>query len=441
MIVAILLGVVTLAVLVFAFLASKHWHWAHVLFAVAFYFSAVGYAVLAARSLDTRLKYQEQYSQSSDKLETAEAQAKALVHGTDNRSLIRSLRRDVNVPDDADRIDGVTRMQHLLRLANRDRGRVWRFAVPTGPVDPATGGVTVGFPVAPPAPPANDADEGFGDPEAEEAAEEPSGPPPALGLEAEAVVYVFEQGLLEGEEGAQPNYYLGEFRVEDVAGREARLEPLDQLELDPVAGERLLKSRGPWIVYETMPADGHALFAEMDEETLRRLLPEATVQEYLRHDTEATPDDPPERLAGFDADGSPVMPDDIDSAVTKRYRRMLRDYALLLNEQERERAGLVATVQAYQADIASLEKSLAGAQQVEKFRREEIGMLRADLAGVEREREVLDAHVAALESQLATARKLLRATLAENARLATAEAARIGPLAPIGPGAIDVDAL
>ncbi|MEN0110455.1 MAG: hypothetical protein AAF805_06990 [Planctomycetota bacterium] len=440
MIVAILLGVVSLAVLVFAFLASKQWHWAHVLFAVAFYFSAVGYAVLAARSLDTRLTYQEQLDRSSKQLASAREEADAMEHGTGDRRLIGRLSRTVTVPEDADRIDGVTRMQHLLKLTNRDRGRVWRFATPTGPVDPQTGAVMVGFPVDRPAAP-SDEEDGFGAAPPDETPEEPAGPPPALGLEAGAVVYVFEQGPLEGEEGAPTNRYLGEFRVEDVAGREAQLEPLDQLELDPVAGQRLIDSVGPWIVYETMPADSHDLFAEMDDETLRRLMPAETVAEYLRHDGEATPDDPPGRLAGFDADGAPVMPDDLASAVTTRYQRMLRDYAVLLNDYERERAELVTAVQGYRADIASLETALAGARQTEKFRREEIGMLRDDLRGLQREREALDAHVAAVQRQLATARELLDATLAENARLATAKAAERGPLAPIGSGAIDIDAL
>lgn len=428
LIITIVLGVLTLAVLVLAFFASKFWHWAHVLVLVAFYFSVVGYSLLAARSLGARLQYQEQQSKALADLDTAQHVNDALLRGTEDRSLMTKLR--VELPEGANEIDGVVQLGHEFRMLNRMRGRVWRNATPITDVDTETGAVSIGVPV--PVQPA--------DGETAEA-EAPAGLP-SLGLQPGAIVYVFEQGPLDGVEGGEPREYLGEFRVEDTQNREATLVPLDQLTLDPYAAERLIESDGPWIVYESMPADDRALFASLEEERLRALLPEATIEEYLRDGTPSTPDDPPERLQGLDADGDPVLPDEVDEkAVSYRYRRQLRDYALLLNGLEKDRAELVAREQAYESDIAKLEEALEGARQLEVYRRDELRKWQADFAAVEKERRVLDAHAETLLAQVDNARRLLDDTLKTNAKLAAVRASKTGSLLAVPAGSLDRNAL
>ncbi|TWU00723.1 hypothetical protein Pla108_16750 [Botrimarina colliarenosi] len=439
----ILIGVLTLVVLVGAFLASKKWHWAHVLVLVAFYFASVGYAILAARSLNTRLEYQEKLAKAEENYEQQVDLNDGLLRGTSVPKVVNQLAaRDVLAAQETEAVPGTVELEHKLRLLSRDRGRVWRFASPTGPPDPQTSVVEVRFPVRPSV--LNAPAEGEEAPlEGEEAAaEQPSGPPPSLGLETDAIVYVFEQGPLEGTEESKPNHYIGEFRVDAVAGRTAKLEPLDQLELDPVATERLLSSRGPWIVYESMPADDRELFAGMDDETLRRLLPESVVEQYLRDGTPAQPDDPEDRLVSVDADGHVVPPDDPEGkGVAKQYRRQMRDYTLLLNDLEAERAELVAREQAMTADIAKLEEALANAEKIKAYREEELAKWQADLAAVERERKAIEAHEAALRAQVANAQRLLAETLKENAQLASMRATERGVLVPFGSGALDIDAL
>lgn len=436
MIVTILLGVTTLAVLVLAFLATKVWHWAHVLVLVAFYFASVGYAVLAARSLDTRLKYQKEIAKAEADFEQQTAMNHGLLRGTSESSVKNRLAgRDVLAADTDGPMPGTVDLEHQLRMKSRMRGRVWRFAQKLS-FDEPTGMVEVGFPVKPATPPTEE--EGFAD----EAPAEPTGPPPALGLEPEAIVYVFEQGPLEGfNEESGPRHYVGEFRVDSVEGRKATLESLDQLELDEAATERLVESGGPWIVYESMPADDRDLFADMDEETLRRLLPNNSVREYLRDRTPSTPDDPPERLEAIDADGNPVLLDAEGEAVATRYRRRLRDYTLLLNDLEARRAELVARTQAVTADIEKLRISMEGAEVIRAYREAEIAKWRADLNAVERDRNAIEQHVAALESQVGNARRLLEETLEENANLASFRLSERGVLTPFGSGALDVDAL
>lgn len=442
MIVTILLGVVSLVVLVAAFLASKVWHWGHVTALVLFYFASVGYALLAARSLEPRSKHQNGYQKQVAQLEEQSVLNEALERGAteaQNAIINKLSARDVLAAQEASELNeampGANDLEHQLRMISRIRGRVWRF-VQRGPVNPETSAVTVGFPIR--APVAEEGAESF-----EEEAAEPAGPPPAVGLEPDAIVYVFQQGPVEGvEEDPAPNGYIGEFRVSAVQGREAILEPLDQLELDDVAQERLLESNGPWMIYETMPADSRDLFAALDEDTLRRLMPAASVEEYLRDGGEATPDDPAMRLEAVDEEGNFVAENDPErKAVRKLYRRRLRDYAYLLNDFERERAGLIAREQALTADIASLNQALADAEKTQAYRREERAKWQADLDAVERERRAIETHEAALKSQVATARKLLDLTLQENARLAAAQASSAGALAPLGSGALDIDAL
>lgn len=451
MIVTILLGVVTLAVLVLAFLASKVWHWAHVTVLVLFYFAAVGYAVLGARSLEVRIKHQQGYAKQLVQFEEQQILNEALERGATEAQggLINKLSgREILIAQEAaeknEAMPSAGDLEHQLRMISRVRGRVWRFVQPIS-IDPETSGIKVGFPIAPPTA-ANEEPE-------PEAAEQPAGPPPAVGLETNSIVYVFEQGPVEGTEQDQaPNRYLGEFRVSDPEGRTAVLNPLDQLPLDEVATDRIQQSRAPWIVYETMPADSRDLFGEVDSETqrfkpfdeevLRRLLPEGTVTEYLRDGSESTPDDPPQRVEGIDEEGKFVADNDPKRKVVRRlYRRRLRDYAFLLNDFERERAALVARKQALETDIASLTIALSDAKATEQYRREELAKWRTDLDAVERDRRAIETHVAALQRQVANARNLLDQTLQENAQLAVSRSEKSGSLVPMGSGSIDIDAL
>lgn len=453
LIVQILLGVVTLAVLVLAFLGSKVWHWAHVTVLVLFYFAAVGYAILGARSLEVRVKHQQGHAKQLVQLEDQRALNEALTRGATEAQggLINKLAaREILIAQEAaennEAMPSSGDLEHQLRMISRVRGRVWRFVQPVS-IDPETAGIKVGFPIAPPTA-ANEED--VPDPDA---AEQPAGPPPAVGLEADSIVYVFEQGPVEGTEQDQaPNRYLGEFRVSDPEGRTAVLNPLDQLSLDEVATDRIQQSRAPWIVYETMPADSRDLFGEVDpesqrfkpfdEEVLRRLLPEGSVTEYLRDGSEATPDDPPQRVEGVDEEGKFVADNDPERKVVRKlYRRRLRDYAFLLNDYERERAALVARKQALESDIASLTIALEDAKATEQYRREELAKWRADLDAVERDRRAIETHVAALQRQVTNARTLLDQTLQQNAQLAVSRSERSGSLVPMGSGSIDIDAL
>ncbi|TWT46702.1 hypothetical protein [Botrimarina hoheduenensis] len=432
MLIAIFLGVVSLVVLVAAFLASKRWHWGSVLALVAFYFASVAFLILAAQTLNARNSLQKQVVDTDKRLNAELEGIDALESGTRVASVVRRLAGQINVADDATELASVGRMAHELRLKSRARGRVWRNAEPAGEVDLATGQVRVSFPAS--APKTSNPD----DPDAEPAAaEDTSAATARLDLEPESVVYLFEQG------NANQQQYLGEFVVKEVdnEGRTALLLPLGQLAEDDYAADRLINSQGPWIVYESMPADSPNLFAGLSEKQLRKLLPESTVQEYLRDGTPAEADDDPERREPLDADGQPIPPGSETEPVSFRYRRLVRDYAFLLADSEQLYAELTALQSSARVEVERLREALAGAEKLSEFRKAQIEATRSDLVAVERDRDAIETHLNRLNEQLAQAETLLETTLQENAALAAQIASARGPMTPVVSPALDVDAL
>jgi hypothetical protein len=272
---------------------------------------------------------------------------------------------------------------------------VWRNVAPAG-FDAQTGGLGVTIP----------------------------SPVPA-GLSPETVVCLFEQGpakppAADGTpQGAQ---YLGEFRVSAAAAQEATLMPV--LPLDDFERARLTASRGPWIVYERMPADRHEVFAGLSEEALKQKLPPQSVEDYLRHGKEAGPDDPEERKVGLDADGNRLPPDELDKAAKVVYQRRLRDYSTEFDELTRRRLVVSADIAAVTKDIERLVAANESAKKLQDFRQDEIQRLTTDLAGIRKERQAIEQHLAQVEQQLTRTRQLLAATLKRNSELANELVAR-----------------
>jgi hypothetical protein len=437
-ILAIVLGVVSLFVLVAAFFASKLWHWAHVLAAVLCYFAGLGYFVLGTQTLATRGKWQKQEFQANAQLEIKRVDIAALERGTRDGAVVgRLIGLGTTLDEDATEMGGILDLEHRLRIINRDRGRVWRNGVRTT-IDQQTGRVTVEFPVAVATPAAEEGAEPIE--EAPPAAAAPAADVP-LGLAAGSVVYAFEQGPSKPQDKRAPAEFLGEFRVTEVAGRVATLEPLNQFNLDPFAGQRLLASGGPWIVYESMPADRADLFAGLSEKQLRKLLPAASVEEYLRDGLPAKADDDDFRKQALDADGVPLAPDDAGKAKKFNFRRLPRDYSFLFQDLDKEHAELTSLVQASTIDLAKLEVALRGARELGAMREDEAAKLRKDLASLKADRKAIEVHLKRLQSQVANAERLLDQTLRANAALVAAAEQASGGLAPAASGALDVDAL
>lgn len=387
MIIQILLAILVLAALVVAYLSAKTWHWAHVLVVLGVFLLGVGYLFLASETLRINGVLRSQKEKLDDQLADVQARLDALQRGTDNRQLMNALSASgVEIPEEAEEIPSLGDLDHQLHMEIRVRGRVWRDVQPAG-VDQQTG--TTRVTVAAPTP---------------------------TGIKPDTILYAFEEGQPTPEDPTKGPQYLGEFRVTGAADQEATLEPV--LPMDEFELQRLSRSQGPWILYESMPVDRYEMFAGKTEEELRKLLPEESIEEYIRQGTPATPDDDEWHRVGIDAEGNQLGPDEMDKAVKQVYQRRLRDYTTEFEELARDRVVLLADVAAVTQDNKRLQAALASAQELQAFREEELRKLRIDLAGVTKERETIEAHLATVEKQLANARRLLDETLRENARLA-----------------------
>jgi hypothetical protein len=239
------------------------------------------------------------------------------------------------------------------------------------------------------------------------------------------VVTLFEAGepQLPDEQGRPRGpQYLGRFRVTQASGQTATLQP--SLPMDDYERGRLAASRGPWIMYDTMPADRYEVFAGMSEQELRQKLPPGSVEEYIRHGKEPGPDDPELRQAGFDEAGKRLPPDQLGEAARREYHRRLRDYALEFDALSQRRVNLLVSIEAGQKDLERLQSALASANELKAFREDVNAKLNTDLAGLAKEREAIDRHLAQVKQQLARGEQLLADALRRNSELEDQLAAR-----------------
>jgi hypothetical protein len=387
--------ILILASFVIAYFSARTWHWGHVLVVLGIFLSTLGFFVLSAETLRINAVLRKQVNDLDRQLTDVEARNAALENGTEDLNIINELRnQEVRMPEDAESIPSLAELEHELLLETRRRGRVWWNVTPAGF---NAQNDTVAINIARPVP---------------------------SGVEPQSVVVVFEEGQPQSpapgaQRGAQ---YLGQFRVVQAEGQAATLEPI--LPLDNFERQRLSSSRGPWVMYDTMPADRHAIFARMSEEELRQKLPPQSVEEYLRHGKEASPDDPPARVVGFDENEKRLPPDQVDQAARKVYQRRQRDYALEFDELSRRRLELQVDIDAAKQDLERLTAANKSAQKLQAYRQDEIQKLNNDLAGITNERQAIERHLAQLQQRIANGRALLNETLRRNSQMARQLAAR-----------------
>jgi hypothetical protein len=409
--VQIVLGVLVLAAIVGAFFAARTWHWVYVLVAVGIVLSTAGFFFLAGETLRIIAVYRKQ------------AYNEALRFGTNDANLVNQLRGEAwpneapaPIRDDATSIPSLSELEHQLRLKTRSRGRLWRNVAPTS-FNPQTGELQIG--VAAPVP---------------------------AGMNQDSVVFLFEEGepVLPAPDGTPRGpQYLGEFRVIETAPQGASLQSV--LPLDDFERQRLTISKGPWAVYEVMPADRHDIFANLTEDELKQKIPPRSVTEYLRHGKEANADDDESRKVGIDESGKQLPPGQLANAAKVLYQRRLRDYALEFDALAERRAVLLADLEGVKRDIQRLVAALASAKELQAFREDEIARLKVDLQGVTKERLAIESQLAKVRQQVAKAEALLAQALERNRQLVQELAARQartldaveGPVAPAGPLALD----
>jgi hypothetical protein len=409
----ILIGILVLfiASIVAAYFGARTWHWAHVVLVVAVFLAAVGYLVLAAELLRANAVLRSQANKTQKELDKVLAQNEALERGTKDSHVVGELRAaEVKIPEDANEMPGIPTLEHQLFLIERDRGRVWRGAVPVpAGVDAKGDNVTVKATIDSPTP---------------------------SGIAKDTIIYLFEQGEPALPDATKGPQFLGEFRVSDVADKIVTMVSVEQL--DDFDRKRLATSKGPWALHETMPVDQYKLFEGLTEDQLKKWLPEKSIQEYLRHGTPAGPDDDQWHRVGVDEEGKPVGIENMDKAAKTLYQRRLRDYAVEFDQLARERVVLLANIAAVTKDNERLKAAEVSAKALQAFREDEKRKLAVDLAGVTKERAAIEMHLAAVKAELAKLRQQLAIELDKNARLSE-ELARIqarqrsSSAAPIAP--------
>jgi hypothetical protein len=396
------LVILFLAACVFAYFSARTWHWGYVIVVLGIFLSSVLFFILAAETLRINAVLRKRANDTQAKLDDVQDQNEALERGTTDATLVNQLRNlEVRMKEDAETVPSLAQLDHELLLATRNRGRVWWNVTPTN-VNQQTGAVQVGI----------------------------ARPQPA-GIRPETVVVLFEEGepQLPGQEGApRGKQYLGEFRVTAADAQTASLEPV--LPLDDFEKRRIAASQPPWIMYDTMPADRHQIFAGMSEDELKQKLPPQTVNEYIRHGKDAGPDDEAIRQAGFDETGKRLPPDQLAQAAKKLYQRRLRDYAVEFDELAQRKLGLLVDIDGIRKDNERLFAALEGAKKLQAFREDEARRLNTDLAGITKERQAVEQHLAQLRQRIDRGRKLLEETLRNNAARARQLTAPSGAATP-----------
>lgn len=387
MILYVLLGF-ALASFVIAFFSAKTWHWGYVLVVEALFLATLGFFILAAETVRINAVLRGQVNRTQKDLDTFTTQNDALENGTSDSKIINQLSNldpAVKMPADAETVPSIEQLDHELLIATRLRGRVWRNVKPSQP-NAQTGVVNV------------------------------SATP---GIKPQTVVYVFEEGPAQppAANGARRGpQYIGQFNVTQVGAQGATLQP--SLLLDAYERKRLAASRGPWAIYETMPLDRHEIFAGMTEKELQQLLPKQSLKEYLRDGKPATSDDDPLRVVGVDENGNRLPPGDLAKAVKKLYFRRLHDYAAEFSELIRRRVVMLTDEDAVKKDIARLESAQQVADQLKTARQDEARKLKSDLAGVTKERDAIEQHLAGVKKLLARALELTADLQKKNDQLA-----------------------
>lgn len=392
------LGLLLLASFVACYFSSKYWHWSHVLLTETVFLLSLAFLILAGEVFRIQGVYGKKNEQNLAQIERIKPQVEALRFGTDNQGVINQLegaevpvqREATEGEDEAGRMLSVRDLDHELGMVSRTRGRVWRDVELAG-VDQQSQTVRLSIPV-----------------------------PRPHSIATDSILYAFQQGepTPQGEPGPQ---YLGEFRVTNSA--EAGIEVQPTASLDERTAARLQNAGARWTLYETMPVDQHPdgeleILAGTPDEKLRALLPESSVEEYIRHGKEVQPGDDQWHKTGYDENGDLVPPDEWDASTEFVYRRSLRDYNLLFQEYSKRYSQMEADYNALTEDNKQLEQALANAREVLQVHQTRQAKLEQDLAGVQRSRQAIEAHQSQVDTQLSNAQGLLGELVENNRELA-----------------------
>ncbi len=349
--------------------------------------AALGFWYMTMRTLKTQQYWRELAEDFEERIEQVEDQNQWLREGKEEDGELAAM--------------GIRQTQLALEKVLMDRGRAWYNGTPEAtPQTAQTGEVRVTTDL-----------------------------PDPHGITVDTVLYVFEQTPLQ-EGGA----YLGPFVVDQVAAKQVALKPA--FKFDAAELQRLSRSQGPWVMYDKLPVDNYYLFAELDEDELRKLLPATSVEDYLRHGEEAAWEDVEQwGVEGtvVDQNGVPLL-DDQGQKIAGRdgvFRRRLRDYAALLHaapygeeydvhipSRRSQQTLLKDLIASMERDVQYMQAAAADAKRQVTFRENEKAALEADLAKIRAERDAVLTHRQQLEEKLGELKAAVEQILEQNRTMA-----------------------
>ncbi len=349
--------------------------------------AALGFWYMSMRTLKTQQYWRELVGDFRDRIEQVEQQNARLREGQeeDGKLVVMGIRQ--------------TRLG--LEKVLMDRGRAWYNCTPEAtPLTAQTGEVRVTTDL-----------------------------PDPHGITVNTVLYVFEQQPVQ-EGGA----YLGPFVVDQVAAKQVALKPA--FKFAPAELQRLARSQGPWVMYDKLPVDNYYLFAELDEDALRKLLPAASIEDYLRHGEAAAWEDVEQwGVDGtvVDENGVPLL-DDQGRKIADRdgvFQRRLRDYAALLHaapygeeyeahipSRRSQLTLLTDLIASMERNVQYMQAAAADAKKQVAFREQEKAALEADLAKIRAERDAVLAHRRQVEQKLGELKAAVEQILEQNRTMA-----------------------
>ena len=296
MIVPAFIGLLFIAYFVFLWFAAKTWRWFDLVLLSLAFFLAIGFLPLAAGVMRVRMDWEKVRTEHAVRVERSTQEQEKIKYG-DGTGGIALVPLEVEV-----------------RQMRADAGRAWRglrFMSASGSM--ATAGADAKVILS--MPPVNvPADPAAADPAAAlppvvapaGAADPVAAPPAQSKIDDKAIVYAFAEGDYAGRQ--TPQFYLGDFKVSEVAGDQITMQPL--LPMLPGVVQAISGGSVSTVsLYELMPVDSHQtfiaagseptnelMFGRVDEQLVRELLEgkvsPSTLDAYLRDGSRSLPDDP-----------------------------------------------------------------------------------------------------------------------------------------------------
>jgi hypothetical protein len=273
-----LAGLLAVFFIILTYLNTKTWQWPHITALFLVFIATMVFSFYAAMVMRTRMNWIKYHDTLEKSVSDAEPRVEKLIHGD---------------PLDVEgKTPSVIGLREKLNQVILDRGRVWRNCVPTAPLNPQTGTVTLTM--GPPT--------------------DPTAPPPAAGakkhmIEAKMVFHAFREARSPDGLLIVPIAYIGEFQATAAANDTVTLTQVQPLAADQLAAGRNPGPTGPptWTLYENCPVDGHQWFTGLDQKALSDLIPagptglrpdqyQKLIDSYLRDGKETAENDPPDNV-------------------------------------------------------------------------------------------------------------------------------------------------